>query len=177
MGWSLDRLPPIEPDLQDRFFLTVGRALYLASEFERKCKWLLRIAKIANHVRETQEFDGTLKFMEALKDPMLRPTIEKLQGFKGFDGEEVKLAENAAVARNHIAHEAARIGPLSAAGELALGSSIDDLRSHVRALAEGDNLVSTWVYEVSEKEPAPVGIQRSYVAKVETWVFSPWDCL
>ena len=38
MGWSLSYLGLKEPKLLDEFFLAVGKALYLASAFERKCK-------------------------------------------------------------------------------------------------------------------------------------------
>ena len=48
MGWSLGYLPPKEPELLDHFFLAVGKALFLASRFEMKCRYVLNISKLVD---------------------------------------------------------------------------------------------------------------------------------
>jgi hypothetical protein len=44
-------------------------------------------------------------------------------------------------------------------------------------MAAGDNLVSRWVYEIEEKEPAPTRIQREYQAVWRDWLFARIDKL
>jgi len=39
------------------------------------------------------------------------------------------------------------------------------------ARAAGDNLVSRWMYEIDQKEPAPTAIQRLYPEWVDRWIF------
>lgn len=94
MPWSLDYQPPKEPARLEQLFLAVGKALYLASAFEAKCQFLLRIMKIVRHYESTGDTSAT-----------------------------------------------------------------------------ADNLISTWLYEIDEKEPAPKGIQGAYREWVFQWVF------
>ena len=45
--------------------------------------------------------------------------------------------------------------------------TIDDM------LAEGDNLVSRWLYEIEDKQAAPSRIRHLYPQWIEDWVFCP----
>jgi hypothetical protein len=67
--------------------------------------------------------------------------------------------------RNFIAHESAKLS-VHSPREL-----VGRLREEVRALAAGDNVASRWLYEISEKRLAPQEIQRTYIDRVEAWVF------
>jgi hypothetical protein len=51
------------------------------------------------------------------------------------------------------------------------------LRNEIITLSAGDNLISRWIYEISEKEPAPKAIQMCYQKMTEDWVFSHIDML
>ena len=60
MGWSLDYRPVREPELLEQFFSAAGKALYLATAFEAKCRYVLRIAKLAHHSEEGGDASATM---------------------------------------------------------------------------------------------------------------------
>lgn len=171
MGWSLNYLPPKEPELIDAFFLAVGKALYLSNAFEAKCRFVLRIAKLAHHYEESGDASATISLAQALKDKMLGQTINGLGAFPEISSTDITLLEEAKDARNFIAHEGANFGSLSDISAKQVHEQLDRLREEVGKLTTGDNLVSRWVYEIEEKEPAPQEIQNTYAQRVQQWVF------
>ena len=175
MGWSLGYLPPKEPELLRSFFLVVGKALYLSNAFEAKCKYVLRIAKIVTHYRRTQDVSATDYLLQTLKDNMLKKTITELKGFPEFKTTDIELLERAKDARNFVAHEGANIGDLSVASAKIILEQVDSLRQHIRVITAGDNVVSRWVYEIDEKEPAPIAIQKEYPDMIDNWLFCGID--
>jgi hypothetical protein len=175
MGWSLDYLPIREIELLEQFFLAAGKALYLATAFEAKCRYVLRIAKLAHHYEETGDASATMALAEILKDKMLFATIKELKGFSEIRVADIDLLEKAKNARNYIAHECAGFGPLSGIAERSILERLGRLRHEIGVLAAGDNIVSRWVYEIEEKEAAPRDIQNTYVQRAEQWVFDEVD--
>ena len=171
MGWSLDYVPIREPELLAQFFSAAGKALYLATAFEAKCRYVLRIAKLAHRYQETGDASATMALAEVLKDRMLCATIKELKGFSEIEAADIDLLEKAKGARNYIAHECAGFGPLSGVSAKSIHEQLGRLREQVVVLAAGDNVVSRWVYEIEEKEAAPREIQDTYVLRVEEWVF------
>jgi hypothetical protein len=171
MVWSLDYFPPQEPEYLDRFFLSVGKSLYLASEFELKCQQFLNILKIATHFKKTKNASACMELAKALKDKLLGPALKELKGFPGFTSMDIAKLERAKDARNFIAHESANIGALSFATEGIISERIVRLRTALSALVTGDNLISAWMYEICEKEHAPHGIHSEYPEWVSRWVF------
>jgi hypothetical protein len=174
MGWSLSYQLPREPKLVDEFFLTIGKALYLASAFEGKCKWVLRLVNLAQYVEQGGDLSATEALTTVLQEKFLGPTIKDMQRLPDFSLHDVALLERAKNARNFIAHESANIGrPLSSVSARHIHEQLARLRSEVEALTAGDNLISRWVFEIEEKEPAPPGIQDAYPGWVQQWIFGP----
>jgi hypothetical protein len=175
MAWSLGYLPPREPELLDDFFLAAGKCLYLANAFEKKCRWLLRFAELAHYLKDSGDFDASLDLVNAIKNKMLHATIGDLKKFAPFKPEDLVLLERARDARNFIAHEGAALGHLSSVSAEQVHEKLAHLRREVEALALGDNLVSCWLYEIEEKEPAPAAIKEAYPRWVDQWVFGGID--
>lgn len=171
MGWSLNSLPIRECNLLERFFPAAGKALCLATAFEAKCRYVLRIANLAHHCGETGDASAMMGLATVLKDSMLRSTIKGLKGFSEIKAANIDLLAKAKDARNYIARECAGFGPLSAVGANAIDAQVARLREQVFLLAACDNIVSRWVYEIEEKETAPREIQSTYVQRGENWVF------
>ena len=171
MGWSLSYHPPKEAALLDEFFLAVGKALYLANAFESKCRFVLRTAKLVQHFEETDDASATMEFAKILKDKMLGQTISELKGFPEIRPDDIAVVEKAKDARNFIAHEGASFGYVDSASAKHIKEQLEHLRREVAVLTAGDNVVSRWVYEIEEKEPAPRLIQEAYPKWVEQWVF------
>jgi hypothetical protein len=176
VGWSLGYQFPEEPKLLNAFFLSIGKALYIATAFEMKCRFVLRIAKLVDFYRETNDGEAMMVLAQTIKDRMLGLTLGELRGFPIVKPDDVEILERAKDARNFIAHEAAGIGHLSSASSATLGAQTARLRREVASLVAGDNLVSRWVYEIEEKEAAPCEIQRLYPGWVDRWVFeNKWN--
>lgn len=74
MGWSLNRRAPKEAETLDEFLLAVGKAVYLATAFQMKCRYVLRLAKLAHHYKKTGDASATMALAQAMRDPMLGRT-------------------------------------------------------------------------------------------------------
>ncbi len=173
MGWSLSRFPPKDPAALDAFFLVVGKALYIANEFEWKCKYVLRMLKMANFYVKSGDAFETIDFAANLKDRLLGMTISELKDFPEIRPRDIEILDKAREARNDIAHDGAIHGQLHNISAAQIHQKVTWLRTKVETLAEGDNVVSRWVYEIGEKVPAPVVIQKDYPKWVVYWVFGP----
>lgn len=58
MPWSLDYQPVQHPELLDEFFLALGKALYLATEYEAKCDEYLRFIQLADAIQDGHDLDA-----------------------------------------------------------------------------------------------------------------------
>jgi hypothetical protein len=175
MGWSLNHQQPREPELIDAYLLALGKAVYLASNFEHKCRWILRLIKLGTRWESDGDVDTFMEFAHALKDRVLGPTLVEIRAFENLSDAEVSILEKGKDGRNFIAHEAGALGLLSLISSQQLSRSIEKLREQLEAVISADNMVSRWVYEIEEKEPAPKSIQREYPEWVREWVFADWD--
>jgi hypothetical protein len=172
MTWSLGLLPPNEPILLDEFLLALGKCLYLASAFERKCRWMLGLLELRERLKVTDGLDAALELVNALKREMLGPSIGKLKKLLPIlEDDVVEILQRAKDARNYIAHEGAGEQALYYASAGDIQSHLEDLRRELAALIAGDSIVSAWLYEVEEKMPAPPTIIAAYPRLIEEWVF------
>ena len=192
MSWSLHRFP-INARAEDGL-AAVGRALYMAAHFEDKGKYLLRVAGMA----EAADADPVASLEDliagAAKDRRLVDTLRRLERRGPVSAADAARLHAARLARNFIAHEGARFSiherPGGTLREAVAGMRTYDLgrlrihlealRTSVQDLSRGDNMVSTWCFDVEEggKTDRPVELIDSYEASVECWVFNPvWDLL
>jgi hypothetical protein len=184
MGWSLStHLQSEESELIDAVLLSAGKALHIANEFERKCACVLDIARLVGHLQEHQGetlMDAVDALTAVSKRKMLGGLLSELQQFPPLmNPDEVAVLNDARNGRNFIAHEGAAVGRLWNVKAARLIEHLSKLRQAVNSLAEGDNLVSRWVYEIEEKELAPWGISKVYPQLVHDWVFGhvPFESL
>ena len=176
MPWLLGCLPPREPELLDYFFTVLGKALYVSNAFEFRCRELLGFARFANACQLTGDFDATVQLVAAMKEQMLARTLAGLDNAMPIKPEDIELLERSKNARNFIAHEGGRIGHIWSATEQDINAQLELLRVEVKALAEGDNVVSGWQYGIQNKESAPSGTCELYPAALEEWIFGGPAC-
>jgi hypothetical protein len=173
MGWSLTYQNPPEPELMDEFLLSLGKALVLATLFEEKCRYILRLVKIVEGYKdstESEDLDDILSSVDSLvKQLTLAKTIGSIMGPLKVTSSNVEVLRSAREARNYIAHEAGNLSPSSQSKTIFACQR--QLRERLAPLVAGDNLVSAWVYEIEEKEPAPKRIQSEYLQRAISWVF------
>jgi hypothetical protein len=174
MGWSVGYKQPPESDLIDEILLAAGKALYLANNFESNCQYVLRIANLVDLIKD----DPVASLEEAAaklpEDKMLGPTLQGLFAHTDIPMLPDRMAalKRAKDARNYIAHEGAMaIGELDSYNVQGMLDALRALRAKVIDLANGDNIVSCWVYEIDEpREPLPP-IVRDYPDLVDDWIF------
>ena len=177
MGWSLSpNLPARDPEAVDAALMAAGRALYLANGFEMKCRFVLRTANLATYVESHPEATFADALATLARQKCLGPTIAELKPLPGVEPDEFPLLDKACEARNFIAHEGAAFGYVFSVSAARIGEHLEKLRSAVVNLARGDSLVSRWVYEIEEKEPAPLDVELDYPVVAEAWVFGGPQC-
>ena len=172
MPWLIGWKEPDSISLANQFFSTLGRALYLANSFEAKCGHILKAERIAAKFGELGDADAAVQLVAAMKDPMLADLFKELNKLYPITPENLDTLDKARVARNFVAHDGGRIGPLVDTSTKAIQEQLDALRPHVKDLAAGDNLVSLWEWGLVETwEEPPYGYFRYYPAAIEAWVF------
>jgi hypothetical protein len=67
MGWSVGYLPPREPELLNRFLLSVGKALSIAHGFESKCKHIVGVISIVEKRQEGHEIDAVFEMVKGIQ--------------------------------------------------------------------------------------------------------------
>lgn len=176
MGWSINHQKMHNSDLKSFFFGVVGRLLYLANHFEEKCSFVLKVAKLEEHIEENGSLPVSDELVGLLKDKMLGKTIIEMGEIPSFTKDDIDALDKARKARNLIAHEGAAIGyPITTVRSKLVLDQLTKLREAMTDLIEGDNLVSGWVYEITEKDYPPQDLIADYPQRVAGWVFSGVD--
>lgn len=172
LGWSIDpKYVSEKKKSHDRFFAELGKSLYLASMFEAKCRFVLQIVNLVSHAEDTgNDLLRAFKAVSSLPRQMLRQTINGLKTSFDLSPGKVQKLIDAIHARNYIAHDFGSVGPAIYLKERKLTEIRSTLREKLNVLIEGDSIVSSWVHEIQEREPAPVH-HAEYKAWVMTWVF------
>lgn len=176
MGWSLNHQKMYNSELKDFFIQSLGRALYIATMFEEKCKFVLSIAKLEGYVKEGNSLSDSDDIAKLLKENMLGRTISEMAVASPVSQEDIDKLTLAKDARNFIAHEAALLGrPLATIRSRTVLRQLQQLGDKLDDLIAGDNLVSGWVYEIEEKGFPPKYLISEYPPRAREWVFSGVD--
>jgi hypothetical protein len=170
MWMSVDSLKLIEP-----YAHSAGRALVLAQHFEATCKDILTWFHVARKIEQgkIQRWSETKAAADELVGLMLGGVIRRLGNDHEVSDTERTTLVFAKDARNYIAHEyGARYSFVSWRDSRA---PKDDPRfeQEIRALAEGDNLVSSWSYMFHEKDAPPSEYMKVYPNRLVAWILSP----
>jgi hypothetical protein len=178
MRRSIGYRPPPESDLIDEILLAAGKALYLANDFEAKCKSVLLVA----YTEEALKTDPVGFLQEELmrkhlsaKLPPQKKLHQILQDLKtvppGTRERENLALERAKIARNYIAHEAAgAIGDLESRTVRNKLAALRKLYAAVIDLANGYYIASVWVHQIEDPRVS-FWSSADNLAWVEHWVF------
>jgi len=175
MSWTL-HLRTIGNPWADAALLTGGRALYVAQAFEEKCRSLLRFAYLVEAVDADPVAQLTELIASIPNDRMLKQTLDELDRLHPDARRQPNALARAREARNYVAHEGLRFG-IHDERAFGLVEQLGNLRRHVKELATGDNLVSTWSFRLHEpRESLPRALIDAYESRIDKWVFEPvWD--
>lgn len=181
MSWTI-HYQPIRNERADNVLLTLGRAIYAASQFEGKCQYVLRIIKLVDTMHPDKSADPVMGLEEAItslpRDQVLARALQQLAAQMPAKKSEAELLQAAKQARNFIAHEGASFGLHPPAGQQ-LVEHLDKLHDAVRDLAAGDNLISLWALGIDEpRATKPSPFIAAYEDALVRWILGPvWDLL
>jgi hypothetical protein len=175
--------PPPESDLIDEILLAAGKALYLANQFEVKCKFVLTVAYAEEALKNP---DSVLALQEELMRGYLATKLSQRNNKPkqlgrilqdpgtvppGTSEGESEALEKAREARNHIAHETAgAIGDLEGRSVEHMLTALRRLHAEVIDLAKGDYVVSAWAHQITDRK-ARLWSSVENLEWVEYWVF------
>jgi hypothetical protein len=147
-----------------------ARALYLATAFEATCIYALRLGLIARAaVAHPDKHLGEL-IDSVPTEPRLHRAILMLV-HPPIRNDESRLLWSAKVARDFIAHEGSDYYPFKPR-DTGIANHIKRLLEEVDHLAAGNNVESTMMYWLREKERAPRHLIEQYPPLVDAWVIA-----
>ena len=172
MSWSLSlRIPDNEP-LLERYFVAVGKALCIGSNFEEKCLHVMRVQGIEEAIRKGKDPKAAAgQWADIKRDTSLNNAIQKIASDSSTTEPQETTLHTARKARNFVAHEAAAMGEVWEVPDSEVYARVRRLADKVREIAEGENIVSAWTYEITEGTSAPSSFAAGYVDQVLEWVF------
>ena len=173
MGWSLDHQNLRSPEQLNEYLLCLGKAVSLASLFEGKCQYILRLRYLAYYIETGKDIDAAFELGRLMKDKLLHRTLGDLKEFPDFKQKDIDILDRSREARNSIIHECAKIG-LGTRPKM-VQEQFELLKKEVKFFIPGDNLISRWIYEIEEKEGAPKSIVEAYPLLVEKWIFGSFE--
>lgn len=167
----------IEDKNVEQYLSSVGRAMYLCRNFETNFKtalvWLdLATAHKAGKLPLSKE--ALMKsYADKFLSQMLGHSVRRLK--EEFHPSEYTLdtLNTAKDSRNVIVHDAT--SAIMNAKVETIKSSAIMLHKHVVNVAEGDNIVSAWHYEIQNKKQPTNKMTTSYIDDVVEWVFKPLE--
>ncbi|GHF36377.1 hypothetical protein [Streptomyces griseosporeus] len=137
-----------------------------------KCRWIVRCVNLIEAHDDADEVASFDAIVAALpKDEVLGPTLRRLIGHMTASEELADILQRAREARNLIAHEGAGVGDISVVRERHILEHAARLRSGVRDLAAGRNIVSQWGYHLEEwRQSLPWDLINAYPKVIDDWV-------
>ena len=156
----------------DTVYGIIGRALCVASRFERNCKTMGGLVQMNNSGDLMTDEQSLGELCHRMQGRTLYQYVEGFEADLNSPNDLIRVLYRAKNSRNYVAHELApdfdAITSVSPVEALQLIS--DDLRPHVAAMARGDCLV-LYATCVLSKQRIPSGQSLgAYVDDVIAWV-------
>ncbi len=155
---------------------SLGRALALAQSFEKNCKFVLLIANVSKEIEENRiaNLEQIKSYSERLNELFKLGNAVNLFEFRHkIKLSDIEVLKKGKDARNYIAHEAAHSLLLEERSGLEIQKEMTMYQSKLLALAEAENLISKWSYEIQEKTVPPNIYSSTYVTRVYNWIMEP----
>lgn len=155
-------------------YLAIGKAVKLCQNYEINFQHIMTIIQIEENIKDKkikkyldQEWKDTVSKVSKW---LLGKHNKKLSKLGVVSDKSIEKLNQGRISRNAICHGITRIlGGSLQCSEL-LSDEAEVFRHHVISVSKADNIVSSWVWQLNEKDPAPVSEQK-YVRQIEKWVF------
>lgn len=202
MSWLLDRFPVDHPRIED-VFQTVGRAAYVAAQFDQDIKSLVMWLDLTQQLPDfsvwtSEQFEG---FRSAIAGKILRDRLRYAARELRAEESEVAVLARARKARNALFHDVPHLplhdprrlqllmpssGPTrqrdleqQEASYQVLRDAVGKIRAYVYELTPGCALVGAWLFQFHEYDQYfPREFFETYSAQLGSWILAPvWDLL
>ncbi len=161
-------------DVNDDVYIVMGKSLRLCQNYESNFRHVMKTIQLEVGIENNQ--------IDKLFDEDWNSVVTKVEKwFVGKNYRELKKLdvvsediliklENGRKSRNIIAHETREILLKSIHGNRLIEEEIDFLKQHVEHVAKADHIVSSWYWQLNEKDPAPIS-ESTYVIRINSWIF------
>lgn len=159
----------------EEYLSAVGRALYLCRNFEINFKTTIVWMDIKTAMKASEEpiskeallNNYSAKFI----NQMLGHSVRRLKEQFYPTEETLEALNKAKDSRNVIVHDAT--AAIMNRQHATIKEAGKQLYKHVVNVAEGDNIVSAWHYEILHKKRPMQTMTEDYVEQVVDWIFKP----
>lgn len=189
------RRQPVDWPRIDDALLSIGRASYTATRFDKDFATLVTFLELPDNWDVVREGDADKLWDFQLRIAKRHLIKRQKQAAKAAEADEevIGILNSARLARNELLHSmpalplhrVQRVDPVArhfvweSPSEL-LEAPLVRLRSLVREIAPGTMVVGAWLHQVLEQddEPFPTLFAEGYADAVTQWVLAPvWDLL
>jgi len=166
-------------DLDDvalAFSASLGRALVLAQSFEENCKYVLLIANLSKEVEKKRisDVEGMKSYSEQLHEWFkLGGAVNQFEHKHKMDAGSIEKLRKGKDARNYIAHRGAHPLLHGSHSSASVAEALAEYTKEVGSLAEGENLIAQWSYQIQEKSAPPITLVAAFPEGVAHWVLEP----
>jgi len=155
---------------------SLGRALALAQSFEKNCKYVLLIANLGDEIEKgnISGLKGIASYSERLEEWFtLGRDVSQFKERHNVNAAEVEILRKGVRARNYIAHEAAYPLLMGSKSWEEVRKEVPNYIGQVSSLAQAENLISQWSFEIQEKSTSPNSITTTFPLGVTSWILAP----
>jgi len=159
----------------NQYLAVIGRGLAVAQHLEATLRFVLITVETveAGQRGELNDWDDWKAIGDRVRKLFLKQIVHKINRPLKLSGSDLTLLEAGREVRNFLAHEAAVVVSEYPDSSDDIAQKVKDLQVRLRTLADADNLVSGWSYEIQEKEPSPKAFSLRYANEVVRWILDP----
>lgn len=159
--------------IHEAYLSSLGRALSVAQHLETTARFVLRVYEATENHGRRKSCDEMKQLMNLLGRVLLGKMVQRFEHYGEFSASDIEILKLGTEARNYIAHKSALVVSEYPDRPDELIQQIAHLKERVADLVNADNLVSSWSYEIQEKEPTPKALYDIYPSRIWSWILAP----
>jgi len=156
-------------EYSDGYYGVLGRALVVATRFEHNARALAALVGMKADPDILASERRLQKFMDTIDK---QPLAQHLKANGMAEAEFFPVLDSGRLARNHLAHEAAKglDQNIDLAGESFISGIVDEIAEKVRSVAEADRLICLMLSLVTNEHLPSKQFLEAYPGRLVHWV-------
>ena len=155
-------------------YVVMGKSLRLCQNYETNFRHVMKMIQLEIGLKNNQidkAFDEDWNNVVAKVEKwLIGKNYKKLNKLDVCSNNILIKLEDGRKSRNTITHNSREILLKSIRSNLLIEEEVDSLKKHVTHVAEADHIVSSWDWQLNEKDPAPIS-ESTYVLRINNWIF------